>query len=73
MDPLLTWLIQGAVGPALVVLPVTGAASDLTGSAMAGQASERSRTSAAVAHEKPPCDLFLFQQISPRLSILHHQ
>jgi hypothetical protein len=31
--PLLTWLIQGAVGPALVGLPVTWAASDLAGAA----------------------------------------
>jgi hypothetical protein len=31
--PLLTWLIQGAVGPALVGLPVTWAATDLTGAA----------------------------------------
>lgn len=30
MLPLLTWLIQGAVGPALVGLPVTWAATDLT-------------------------------------------
>ena len=33
MVPLLTWLIQGAVGPALVGLPVTWAASDLVGAA----------------------------------------
>jgi hypothetical protein len=31
--PLLTWLIQGAVGPALVGLPVTWAATDLAGAA----------------------------------------
>lgn len=31
--PLLTWLIQGAVGPALVGLPVTWAASDVAGAA----------------------------------------
>jgi NACHT domain len=31
--PLLTWLIQGAVGPALAGLPVTWAASDLAGAA----------------------------------------
>jgi hypothetical protein len=31
--PLLTWLIQGAAGPALVGLPVTWAASDLAGAA----------------------------------------
>ena len=33
MVPLLTWLIQGAVGPALVGLPVTWAATDLAGAA----------------------------------------
>jgi hypothetical protein len=31
--PILTWLIEGAVGPALVGMPVTWAASDLMGSA----------------------------------------
>ena len=33
MLPLLTWLIQGAVGPALVGLPATWAATDLAGAA----------------------------------------
>jgi hypothetical protein len=33
MMPLLTWLIQGALGPAVVGLPVTWAASDLAGAA----------------------------------------
>jgi NACHT domain len=33
MLPLLTWLVQGAVGPALVGLPVTWAAGDLAGAA----------------------------------------
>ena len=33
MEPLLTWLIQAAVGPALVGLPVTWAVTDLAGAA----------------------------------------
>ncbi len=33
MLPFLTWLIQGAVGPALVGLPVTWAVTDLSGAA----------------------------------------
>jgi hypothetical protein len=33
MEPLLTWLIRGVVGPVLVGLPVTWSASNLPGSA----------------------------------------
>ena len=33
MVPLLTWLIQGSIGPAVVALPATWAAGDLAGAA----------------------------------------